>query len=423
MEHKSCQDRVVKHFQEDKHQVALDRAAELKQHIEGYSEAVKNIPTGFKLEEEYRARKKKILEALGASEDNWHDWQWQMRNRIDDLETLRKLIPITEEEAGQIQRASEKFRWSVSPYYVSLMSTDNSDCPVRMQGIPGIKELQDSWGKEDPMAEELTSPAPRITRRYADRLIINVTNQCAMFCRHCQRRRNIGEVDTPSPMEEIRAAIDYIKNHAEIRDVLITGGDPLTLADDKLDWILTALDQIEHVEIKRIGSRTPVTMPQRITQELCDMLEKHHPLYLNTHFNHPKEVTQEALRATRMLAKAGISLGNQAVLLKGINNDPHVMKKLNHELLKIHVRPYYIFHAKAVKGTTHFVPTVQEGLEIMENLRGYTSGLAIPWYIINAPGGAGKTPILPQYLLSMGRDYVLIRTWEGKVFRCANGSI
>lgn len=407
----------------DKRDIALDRAKELKQCIENYLEAAKSIPTGFKLEEEYQARKKELLQFFGATEENWQDWHWQIRNRISDVGTLRKLWPLTDEEANQIESVSKKFRWAVSPYYLSLMEPGNPGCPVRMQGIPSIRELQDNWGELDPMAEEYTSPAPRITRRYADRLIVNVTNQCAMFCRHCQRRRSIGEVDKPAPVEEIKAAVDYIRQNTEVRDVLITGGDPLTLSDEWLDWILSELDKIEHVEIKRIGSRTPVTMPQRITPELCAMLENHHPLYLNTHFNHPKEVTKEALRATRMLAKSGIPLGNQAVLLKGINNDPHVMKKLNHELLKIHVRPYYIFHAKPVKGTTHFVTTVQEGLEIMENLRGYTSGLAIPWYIINAPGGAGKTPLLPQYLLSMGKDYVMIRTWEGKVFRCANGNI
>ncbi len=414
---------VVKHSDEEKRLVALERAEELKQHIKGYREASKNIPTGFNLSHEFKVRRDQIREQLGATEEEWNDWHWQMQNRVNDLDTLRQLMPITDEEARHIEMVSMKFRWAVSPYYLSIMSTDNPNCPVRMQGIPIGRELQDMWGKEDPMAEEFTSPAPRITRRYADRLIINVTNQCAMFCRHCQRRRNIGEVDAPASLDEIKAAIEYIKKNSEIRDVLITGGDPLTLTDAKLDWILTELDNIEHVEIKRIGSRTPVTMPQRITQELCDMLEKHHPLFINTHFNHPKEVTDEALRATRMLAKAGIPLGNQAVLLKGINNDPHVMKKLNHELLKIHVRPYYIFHAKPVKGTAHFVPTIQEGLEIMENLRGFTSGLAIPWYIINAPGGAGKTPILPQYLLSMGKNHVMIRTWEGKVFRCANNSL
>lgn len=407
----------------EKRKMALKRAEELKDRIKEYLEASKNIPAGFKLEKEYEARKKKILAYFGAGEEDWNDWRWQLRNRISDVKTLRQFLSMSDEEVKQLEEVSKKFRWAISPYYLSLMDPGDPECPVRMQGVPSIRELMDTCGEDDPMAEEYTSPAPRITRRYADRLIINVTNQCAMFCRHCQRRRNIGEVDKPAPVEDIEAAIDYIRKNPEIRDVLVTGGDPFTLSDDRLDWILSELDKIEHVEIKRIGSRTPVTMPQRITPELCSMLEKHHPLYLNTHFNHPKEVTREALRATRLLAKAGIQLGNQAVLLKGINNDKHVMKKLNHELLKIHVRPYYIFHAKPVRGTTHFMPTVQEGLEIMENLRGYTSGLAIPWYIINAPGGAGKTPLLPQYLLSMGKDYVMIRTWEGKVFRCPNGVI
>lgn len=406
---------------DDKRLVALERAEELKHRISGYLEAVKDIPTGLRLKEQNQDRKSKILDFFNASESDWNNWHWQMRNRISDVKKLKQLLSLTDEEAGHIEFISKRFRWAVSPYYLSLMQPDNPGCPVRMQGIPSILEIRDNCGKEDPMAEEYTSPAPRITRRYADRLIINVTNQCAMFCRHCQRRRNIGEVDRPASVEDVKASIDYIRANPEVRDVLITGGDPLTLSDEWLDWILTELDKIEHVEIKRIGTRVPVTMPQRITPELCNMLEKHHPIFINTHFNHPMEVTRESLQATRMLAKAGIPLGNQAVLLKGINNDAHVMKKLNHELLKIHVRPYYIFHAKHVKGTAHFITTIQEGLEIMENLRGYTSGLAVPWYIINAPGGAGKTPLLPQYLLSVEKDNVLIRTWEGKVFRFANG--
>jgi len=406
-----------------KRKLAVDRSDELKRRINEYREASKDIPTGFKLESEYAARKIKILAFFNATEKDWNDWHWQIQNRISDVQILQKFLLLSDEEVKQLTEVSKTCRWAVSPYYLSLMDPEDSNCPVRMQAIPSIREIQDSTGEHDPMGEEYTSPAPRITRRYADRLIINVTNQCAMFCRHCQRRRDIGEVDKPSPVLEIEAAIDYIRNSPEVRDVFITGGDPFTLTDDRLDWILSELDKIEHVEIKRIGSRTPVTMPQRITPELCNMLEKHHPLYVNTHFNHPKEVTREALQATRLLAKAAIPLGNQSVLLKGINNDKHVMKKLNHELLKIHVRPYYIFHAKAVKGTTHFIPTVQDGLDIMEHLRGYTSGLAVPWYIINAPGGKGKTPLVPQYLLSIGPDYVMFRTWEGEVFRYPNGKL
>ena len=405
----------------EKRVIALERAKELKNKIEPFLVAQKDIETGFKLADKFATRKEKVKEIFGATEDQWNDWHWQVANRISDLDTLCKIINLSEEEKGVIEKVGDTYRWAISPYYASLMDEENPRCPIRMQAVPSKYEIDDPYGIVDPMAEEYTSPAPRITRRYADRLIINVTNQCAMFCRHCQRRRNIGEVDLPAKREEIQAALDYIRENPEIRDVLITGGDPLTLSDETIDWILSELDSIEHVELKRLGSRTPVTMPMRITQELCDMLEKHHPLYLNTHFNHPKEVTPAALEACRRLAKAGVALGNQAVLLKGINNDPHIMKKLNHELLKIHVRPYYIFHAKSVKGTSHFVTTVQEGMEIMEYLRGYTSGLAIPWYIINAPEGHGKTPIVPNYLVSMGKDYVVIRNWEGRVFKYPNG--
>ena len=400
--------------------IALDRAESLKESIKEYLDTRPHIPTGFTLKEQYAASRKRIMEYFQASEEDWQDWHWQISHRIDTVETLSKFLNLSPEEAEQIEEVGRQFRWSVSPYYLSLMDPDDARCPVRRQAIPCIMELYDKYGKDDPMAEEFTSPAANITRRYPDRLIINVTNQCAMYCRHCQRRRNIGEVDQPVSEEELQEALDYIRANPEIRDVLVTGGDPLTLSDRHIDWILTELGKIPHVEVKRIGSRTPVTMPQRITQELCDMLEKHHPFYLNTHFNHPKEVTQEALEACRRLAKAGIPLGNQAVLLRGINNDPHTMKKLNQELLRILVKPYYIFHAKLVKGTTHFVPPIQDGIEIMEYLRGQTSGLAIPTYLINAPGGKGKTPILPTYVISWGSDYVVIRNWEGEAFRYPN---
>ncbi|MGI6575709.1 MAG: glutamate 2,3-aminomutase [bacterium] len=404
-----------------KQEIALARAEKLKEKIKPYLDAREKIETGFKLADKFAERKEKMKKLFNATEEEWNDWNWQLANRITDVEVLCKIINLSVEEKAAVEQVGTVYRWAISPYFASLMDENDPSCPIRMQAVPSKHEIDDPYGSADPMAEEFTSPAPRITRRYADRLIINVTNQCAMFCRHCQRRRNIGEVDYPASREELTAALEYIRANPEIRDVLITGGDPLTLSDETLDWVLSELDAMEHIEMKRIGSRLPVTMPQRITQELCDMLEKHHPIYINVQFNHPKEVTPETLVACRRLAKAGIGLGNQAVLLKGVNNDPHVMKKLNHELLKIHVRPYYIFHAKSVKGTTHFVTTVQEGVEIMEHLRGYTSGLAIPWYIINAPEGHGKTPIVPNYLVSMGKDYVLIRNWEGMVIKYPNG--
>lgn len=407
-------------MEEENKKMALARAAVLKNRISEYLEASKDIPTGFALAEKYAESRNRIMDFFSASEEEWQDWHWQIRNRISDVKVLNELLNLVQEEKEQIEEVGRRFRWSLSPYYLSLMDPDDSRCPIRRQAIPSIDEVQDESGEEDPMDEEHTSPAPLITRRYPDRLIIYATNQCAMYCRHCQRRRNIGEVDHPSAKAELEQAMGYIRANPEIRDVLITGGDPFTLSDGAIDWILAELDSIPHVEIKRIGSRTPATMPQRITPGLCAVLEKHHPIYINTHFNHPKEVTGDALTACRRLAKAGIPLGNQSVLLKGVNNNPHVMKKLNQELLRIHVRPYYIFHAKQVKGTTHFVTSIQEGMEIMEYLRGQTSGLAIPTYIVNAPGGKGKTPILPNYIISWGKDYVIIRNWEGEAIRYPN---
>lgn len=405
---------------DDKKQIALERAAELKTRIQDYLAARDHIPTGSNQGSLSEQRKARILEVLNASETDWHDWKWQMRNRIRDVEVLARILDLTDKEVEEIKAVGEKFRWAISPYYASLMSGHDPNCPIRLQAVPNWLELQDCFGKDDPMGEEFTSPAPCITRRYPDRLIINVTNQCAMYCRHCQRRRNIGEVDRNKPRADIKAAIDYIRANPEIRDVLITGGDALLLANSELDWILTQLDNIPHVEIKRIGTRTLVTMPQRITPELCSIIEKHPPIYINTQFNHPLEITADVAKACDMLIKAGAVLGNQAVLLNGINNDVHVMKKLNHELLKVRIRPYYIFHAKNVTGTSHFITKVEEGLKIMENLRGYTSGLAVPTYIINAPKGFGKTPMLPEYMVSAGEDEITIRTWEKRVMTYPN---
>ncbi|NLT94604.1 MAG: glutamate 2,3-aminomutase [Clostridia bacterium] len=403
-------------------EISLERAEVLRSRIAPYLEASEKIMTGLKLQAEIKARQEKIKEILGATDEDWNDWHWQIRNRISDSETLAKFIKLTDKQKEDIDNVGKKFRWAVSPYYLSLIDPegDHYNDPIYLQSIPTGLELADGIGCADPMAEEFTNPAPCITRRYPDRLIINVTNQCAMYCRHCQRRRNIGEVDVPRAKEEIQEALDYIRNQPEIRDVLITGGDPFTLSDEFIDWILSELDKIPHIEYKRLGSRMLVTLPQRITPEFCEMLKKHHPVYVNTHFNNPLEVTEESKKACEMLANAGVPLGNQAVLLRKINDDPFVMKKLCQELLKIRVRPYYIFHAKGVIGTTHFRTSVDIGIEIMEHLRGYTSGLAIPTFIINAPGGKGKTPMLPEYLISQGRDKITIRTWEGEIIEYPN---
>lgn len=400
---------------EERRQFAIKRAAELREKIRDYLDVKGKIPTGFDRIDEYERARRRILDSLQAGEDDWNDWRWQLRHRVSDVETLSRYVELSKEEREEIAEVSKQFRWALSPYYLALVMADEPHGALWKQSIPSIQEVTDKNGSEDPMAEQWTSPAPGVTRRYPDRMIINVTNRCAMFCRHCQRRRNIGNKDRHQTRATLEAALQYVRDNEEIRDVLVTGGDALLLSNRTLDWLLRELHSIPHVEIKRLGTRTPVTLPQRITPELCRILEKYPPIYINTQFNHPLEVTPEAKRACDMLVKAGVVLGNQAVLLRGVNNDPHVMKKLNQELLKIRVRPYYIFHAKNVKGTSHFITSVKEGLEIMEHLRGYTSGLAVPTYIINAPYGNGKTPIAPNYLLGRKGNQILLRTWENKI--------
>ncbi len=405
-----------------KREISLERANELKTRIDDYLVARKEIAKGMseEVQGQYEKSKKILMEHFKATEEEWNSYKWQLINRISDVETLSLIIDLTEEEKKQIEEVGENFRWALSPYYACLIDPADKYDPIRLLSIPTGVEIEALDGDADPMGEEFTNPAGTITRRYPDRLIINTTNECAMYCRHCQRRRNIGEHDTHTNDAAIMESIDYIRNNEEIRDVLLTGGDVFCLSDSRLEWILKELRSIEHVDYIRIGTRTLVTMPQRVTPELVDMLKKYHPVYVNTHFNHPKEITPESKKACEMLANAGVPLGNQAVLLNGINNDKFVMRLMNQEMLKVRVRPYYIFHAKHVVGTTHFNTSVDDGLEIMEYLRGYTSGMAVPTYIINAPKGQGKTPIAPQYLISRGKDFVKIRTWEGKVIDYEN---
>jgi lysine 2,3-aminomutase len=404
----------------DKRQIALNRAAVLKSRISDYIDARKLIPKGLEKTKEIDERKKKIMSILNATRADFVDWHWQLKNRIKDVETLKKILPLSELEIRHIEEVSKVYRWAISPYYLTLINPDDMVDPTRLMSIPSFLEMQKDLHNLDPMGEEFTNPAGSITRRYPDRLIINTTNECAMYCRHCQRRRNIGDIDKSSSQKKITESIEYIKNNEEIRDVLITGGDPLTLPNETLEWILKSLRAISHVEIIRIGSRMPVTLPYRITDKLVKMLKKYHPLYLNTHFNHPMEITEDSKKACEKLSNAGIIIGNQVVLLNGINNDKFVMRCLNQELLKIRVRPYYIFHAKTVKGTSHFNTSIDDGIEIMEYLRGYTSGMAIPYYIVNAPNGLGKTPILPEYIISRGKDSFTLRTWENEVIQYEN---
>lgn len=395
------------------------RAEKLKQETVEYMNAKQNIPSGLdiKLIEKRKEFKQRILDYFQASEEDWNDYKWHLANSIRTIEVLTDLLDLSEEEIKGVREVEKKYRWKISPYYLSLIGYDKFD-PVKLQAIPTILEDVDE-GEVDPMDEEHTNPAGSITRRYPDRLIINVTNVCAMYCRHCQRRRGIGGKDIHQPNALIKESIEYVRNNPEIRDILLTGGDAFMLSDEQIDVILYELTQIPHVEMIRLGTRSLVTLPQRVTDELCHILQKYHPVYVNTHFNHPSEITPEVMEATDKLSRAGVPLANQAVLLNGINNDKFVMQRLNHLLMQVRIRPYYLFHAKNVIGTTHFIPSIEDGLEIMDHLRGHTSGMAIPTYIINAPKGYGKIPILPEYIIEKGDTYTL-RTWEGRIVKYKN---
>lgn len=399
-----------------------DRFESLKESISDYCKIKDSIKTGIEDKEKIEFQKFRIMEYLNASPEQWNDYRWQLRNRFTEVKGIMDILGISEDEANDMAKVGSVYRYAVSPYYLSLIDPENPACPIRLQAVPSIHELDDR-GVLDPMAEEDTTPEELITRRYPDRLIIKVTNMCGMYCRFCQRRRLIGEFDTHASRNKIMKAIEYVRNNKEIRDVLITGGDAFLLSDSEIEWILKELRSIKHVEIIRFGTRTPVTLPQRITHELAAIIKKYHPVYVNTHFNSPREITHDSKRACEILADAGIPLGNQMVLLKGVNDDPYVVRKLNQSLLRIRVKPYYIFHPKAVKGTSHFWVSVQKGMEIMESLRGRTSGMAIPTYIVNGPGGLGKTPVLPNYLLYIGEKKAVFRNWRGEIFEVENQTI
>ena len=339
-----------------------------------------------------------------------------MKNNIKDVDTLAKVIPLTDKDKTDIVEVLKVFRMAITPYYASIIDRKNPTCPVRLQAIPRLSETHfDESDQDDPLHEDADSPVPGLTHRYPDRVLLLVTHICSMNCRHCTRRRIVGEEDMNMIDDHVGAAIEYIRKTPIVRDVLISGGDPLVLSDEKLERIIQKIRAIPHVEIIRIGSRTPVVMPQRITDSLVNMLKKYHPIYLNTHFNTPREITTEAREACRKLADAGISLGNQSVLLKDVNDCPVVMKKLMQKLLTIRVRPYYIYQCDLSRGISHFRTPVSKGIEIIENLRGHTSGLAVPTFVVDAPGGGGKTPVMPNYLITSNDRRVVLRNYEGVI--------
>lgn len=349
-------------------------------------------------------------------DEQWNDWKWQVKNRIETVEDLKKYVSLTKEEEEGVVKCLSTLRMAITPYYLSLIDLNDPFDPIRRQAIPTAAELYQSPADQlDPLHEDTDSPVKGLTHRYPDRVLLLTTDQCSMYCRHCTRRRFAGQCDTSVPREQIDKCIEYIREHEEVRDVLLSGGDVLLLGDDQLEYIISKLREIDHVQIVRLGSRTPVVMPQRITPELCNMLKKYHPIWLNTHFNHPNEITEESARACAMLADAGIPLGNQSVLLAGVNDCVHVMKKLVQDLTAIRVRPYYIYQCDLSMGLEHFRTPVSKGIEIIEGLRGHTSGYAVPTFVVDAPGGGGKTPVMPNYVISQTPNKVILRNFEGVI--------
>ncbi|RZB32095.1 MAG: lysine 2,3-aminomutase [Desulfobacteraceae bacterium Eth-SRB1] len=354
-----------------------------------------------------------------VSKSTWKEWKWQTSHRIKTIDALEKVLDVNlhKEKKVELQKTIEKFPMSITPYYLSLIDTDNlENDPIFRQSVPFIHELYSSRSDMvDPLHEDKDSPVPGITHRYPDRVLFLVSNVCAMYCRHCTRKRRVGDIDNIPTKKEIQVGIEYIRNTPKVRDVLLSGGDPFLLSTDYLDWILTELQKIEHVEIIRIGTRTPVVLPYRITDELVAMLRKHHPLWINTHFNHPREITSSSREAIAKLADAGIPLGNQSVLLSGVNDCPRIMRSLVHKLVANRIRPYYLYQCDLSEGLAHFRTPVGKGIEIIESLIGHTTGFCVPTYVIDAPGGGGKIPVMPNYLISWSTNKVVLRNYEGVI--------
>ncbi len=351
-------------------------------------------------------------------ETRWNDWKWQFANRITTVEQLKSVLPLTPREQTDIKTCLGAFRMAITPYYASLIDPSDPRDPIRMQAVPSILEThKDENDLADPLAEVADSPVPHLVHRYPDRVLLLVTMQCSMYCRHCTRRRTVGEEDRSITQAQLQKALDYIRLHTEIRDVLISGGDPLTMSTAKLEGIISAIRAIGHVEIIRIGTRVPVVMPMRVTQELTDMLRRYHPVWINTHFNHPKELTPEAERACAAIVDAGIPLGNQTVLLRGVNDDVETMRRLLLGLVKMRVRPYYLYQCDLSCGIGHFRTRVETGIDIMHALTGSISGYALPRYVIDAPGGGGKIPVGYDYVVSRDNHEVLLENYRGERYR------
>lgn len=353
-----------------------------------------------------------------VSDQDWNDWKWQLRNRITTLAQLQKLLPtLTPEELAGTQLVNHKLALAITPYFFNLIDPTDENCPIRRQIVPRIEETHTaSWEMSDPCGEDSHSPVPGLVHRYPDRVLFLVTDRCASYCRYCTRSRLVSNASGYDFHPEFDRQIAYIESHPEIRDVLMSGGDPLLFSDEKIEYLLHRLRSIPHVEFLRIGTRIPIFLPQRITPELCAMLKQFHPLFISIHSNHPRELTTEVRAALERLADAGIPLGNQSVLLSQVNDDITTMRALVHKLLMCRVKPYYLYQCDLIKGSAHLRASVEKGLQIIEQLRGHTSGYAVPTYVIDAPGGGGKVPLSPGYVLTRDTDRVVIRNYEGKIF-------
>lgn len=363
----------------------------------------------------YENNKNKILNELNASQEDWENPKWQLKNRISDVDEILKYTDFSKKDYDDIRKVSEKHRFAITPYYFSLIDFSNPNCPIKLQSVPSIKELDES-GQLDPMCEEQSNPSGRITRRYPNKLIINVTNACPMYCRHCQRRRLIGNFDKHTPKEYIDESIEFIANHEAIREVLVTGGDALLLSNNQLENIFEKLSQISHVDVIRVGTRTLATLPFRIDNDLAVLLRKYR-VQLSTHFNHACEITPQAVSAVDMLVDHGVLVRNQMVLLHNVNDDKYCIQKTNEELQKYRVIPYYLFHPKDVKSTKHFQVDISKGLEIMKHLEGRTSGMCKPTYVYNSPGGLGKIPLVPMENIEQVKNGYKLTTWENKIIK------
>ena len=356
--------------------------------------------------------KNKILKELNASEKDWNNPKWQLKNRINDVDEISKYTDFTNEDYENIKKVSEEYRFAITPYYFSLIDFNNPLCPIKLQSIPDIKEFEE-FGQLDPMKENQSNPSGKITRRYPNKLIINVTNACPMYCRHCQRRRLIGDFDKHTSKEDIDESIEFIENNQTIREVLVTGGDALLLSNNKLEYIFDKLSNISHVEVIRIGTRTLATLPFRIDEELALLLRKY-KVQVSTQFNHACEITPESVRAIDTLVDNGIPVRNQMVLLHNVNDDKYCIQKTNEELQKYRVISYYLFHPKDVKSTKHFQVDISKGLEIMKHLEGRTSGMCKPTYVYNSPNGLGKVPLVPMENVEFDENGYNFTTWENK---------